>query len=102
MKMGQKWINTGRNISTAFDKNPDVFVSCLVKFDSIRNTMHTVYLHMVALNVVEPLENLDYNIRVEIWNQTKDFAKGSDMDRETMIRLSKALYALEYFLNEKQ
>lgn len=93
----ESWIEIGYKQVAMCNENSPIYISSLVNCIGMRMVMVTVYNSLVLKKKIEKIEDLPLEEKNILWKQTKEFAKDSLSLIET-IRLSKALYALEYLL----
>ena len=67
---------------------------------SIRSVWVGIYYWTVGKKLIQKIESLDPESKKELWNNTKDIC--GPLDKETMIEVSKALYTIEFYLNENE
>lgn len=64
---------------------------------SVRSLWYHVYNGSVYHKVFSPIEELDQNIKLELWEMTLKIAP--QLNKENKIKVSKCLYTIEYYLN---
>lgn len=87
----------GRKQAGLFENNNQVYIDCLVKFDSPRHILTLAYSALVASKQIKPIESLPIEEKNQLWGLTKEFAAGK-MEKDKTLELSKALYTLEFYL----
>ena len=68
---------------------------------SIRSVWVGIYYWTVGMKKIQKIEHLDPDAKKELWKNTKELCE-RPLDKETMIEVSKALYTIEYYLNESE
>ena len=68
---------------------------------SIRSVWVGIYYWSVGMKMIQKIEHLDPETKAELWKNTKELCE-RPLDKETMINVSKALYTIEYYLNENE
>lgn len=64
---------------------------------SLRSMWYGIYGDSVLNKVFIPVENLPIEEKTTLWDYTRQIAP--ELNREDKIKLSKCLYAIEYYLN---
>lgn len=82
-------------------ENPNVYVECLIKFNSVRNLMHFLYVEAVTSKRIQPLEIRPEEDRRYYWEQAKADAAGR-LTRENLIRLSKIFFFIDHLLTRNK
>lgn len=93
-----EWLAIGKKQSDLFMSNNVGYMDLLVTADCPRSIMNTCYNILVRIKKISPIEKLDPSEKINLWESAKEFAKGR-MNNDGLTELSKALIALEYFLN---
>lgn len=91
------FIDLCKKQSELFHKNNQVFIDCLVKFNSVRHTLTAAYESLVGYKKITPVEDIPLSDWDNLLSMTKYYADGR-MDGKGLNELSKALYTLEYYL----
>src|SRR5690242_17227257 len=94
----EMWIELGKKQVDVFTANHEAYLECIVTSAGIRNVMMTVYNMLVGSKMLQKLEDQPYNGKLHVWETAKEIAKDR-MDKEGVIKLSKVLYTIEYYLN---
>lgn len=87
----------GRKQVDLFHLNNQIYIDCLVKFNSPRHILTLCYNKFVRLKKIIPIEQLPEEEKNKLWGQTKWYCDGR-MTKDGVIELAKALYILEYLL----
>jgi hypothetical protein len=80
-----------------FENNNQVYIDCLVKFESPRHILTLAYSALVASKQIKSIESLPIEEKNKLWALTKEFAAGK-LEKNKTLELSKALYTLEFYL----
>lgn len=91
------FIELGRKQSEIFEQNNQVYIDCLIKFDSMRHILITAYVSLIYAKKIIAIEHLPLEEKNQLWGLTKEFASGK-LEKSKTIELSKALYTLEFYL----
>ena|ERR1700749_2645065 len=102
--MRQKTIDTveiilGRKQHELFLSDNLLYMECLIKFDGPRTILNYAYKSLVSHRLADPIESFPIDQKKYLWETAKEFSLGR-LNQEKTIELAKALYTLEYFLNE--
>lgn len=76
-----------------------LYIECLIKFNCSRIILNEAYRYLVCVKAITAIEDLPIDEKEKLWLTTKDFCVGR-LDLKRAIELSKALYTIEYFLNQ--
>jgi hypothetical protein len=95
----QAWIDLGRKQVDVFTQDHETYLECIVKYKGIRDIMMAVYKTLLSIKILQPLEEQPYEGKLHVWETAKEIAKDR-MDKEGVIKLSKILYTIEYYLNK--
>lgn len=92
---------TYTDIARSLSRTPGIKESLKNKF--VANWVFTLaYEQMARKRQIREIESLPQPEKDAIWERAKQVRGELHFSKEDCINLSKALYALEYFLNEKQ
>jgi hypothetical protein len=78
-------------------ENPEVYLSCLVKFGSQRSVIMTAYNALVAAGRMVRIEDQDQERKIEYWQTAKALA-ADKLDPEKTKILARCLYCLDWLL----
>lgn len=95
--LNSTFIEMGRKQAELFHQNNQVYIDCLVKFDSPRHIMLLAYSVLVGSGKLVPVESLPLEDKNQLWILTKEFAAGR-MEKTKSLELAKALYTLEHYM----
>lgn len=91
-------LDLGYKQATLCNNDSFTYINCLVKNEGMRSTIVMVYNVLVSTKRIPKIENLTFDGKTALWEQTKEFAK-DNLNLQETIRLSKCLYALEYLIS---
>lgn len=91
-----QWIELGRKQYAVFENDSLNYINCLVANTSMRTVLNCVYDSLVGRKEMIPIELLNQENKLALWEGAKEFSKGT-LNQQQMIDLSKSLYTLEYF-----
>lgn len=94
----EMWIDLGKKQVDRFTEDHETYLECIVKYKGIRDVMMMVYKILLATNKIQKLEDQPYEGKLHVWETAKEIAKDR-MNKEGIIKLSKILYTIEYYLN---
>lgn len=94
-----EWIQMGCKQMELYDHNPTAYTSLLAKSFPLREIMCRVYVSALKWKLADPLEKLPEAERRRIWDAAKAEA-GGRINNEECIKLAKALYTINCFLNQ--
>jgi hypothetical protein len=83
----------------AFYSNEPGYIECLVTAKSIRKIMTGIYNSRVFTQKIIPIEKLSEEEKIELWEQTKAYAKGR-LNKTELIELAKAVWCLANILDK--
>lgn len=91
------WIIFGAKQMDVFDKDNIAFCNCLVLGNGLRRSMVEVYNAIVRYKLATKIEELPIHQKEKLFIQAKEIAGNNALNKEGMIELCKALYAIECF-----
>lgn len=97
--LNNQWIQLGCRQMELYEQNPTAYTSVLVKCQSLRDLMCAVYDNAIYFKLELPLEQLPEPGRRKIWESAKAEGMGK-INNEECIKLAKALYTINCFLNQ--
>lgn len=97
MTYSERILEIGRKQAAMCNENSVAYINCLVTCEGMRNVMCMVYNVLTYTKSIPKIESIPTEEKHTLWEQTKEFAKDTLSLAET-IRLSKALFALEYLI----
>jgi hypothetical protein len=90
----QTWNESFKNyaidIARIFVHEPEHIINCL-KFDSVCGSLNETYLALVREKEIDPLEILEHNEKLRIW----DLAKTLSNREDKCVLISRSIYLLE-------
>jgi hypothetical protein len=87
----------GKEQAIIFQNDNMAYMETLVKFDSLRHLMATIYHHFIAIKKIPEIESLEEEEKVDLKEFTREIAKGRLSPKEG-VYLAKALFVLNYLL----
>lgn len=97
MSLHDTLIRIGKEQADIFKDNNIVYVECLVKFTSVRHLLCTLYVHLVGINKIFPIENISQEYKEDLKSFTREINKDR-LQSTDAIELAKSLYVLNYLL----
>lgn len=92
----------GRKETLYFEQDNVGYSDQIVWFNSRREIMVWVYSVLKQYKVITPIENLDPDVKNQMWAFVKEICAGRLNNKDKMIEVAKTFYVIEYFLSEKQ
>lgn len=93
--------NIGRKETACFEDYSVLYVESLIGTNLRRRLMVWVYCYLVGRGKAPRIEDLEPDVKQKMWLTAKDICAGKIVDQKKMIEICKALYVIEYFMNEK-
>lgn len=90
-----------RKQAKLFENDNIAYTEALLRLRGCRKMMVWVYCALRNYKMAPAIEELDKVDKEHIWEIVKDLCKGEHREKQKMKEMAMALYALEYFLNEK-
>lgn len=97
--LNDEWIQLGCKQADLYEQNPVAYVSVLVKDGALRNIMARVYVSVLKWKLELPMEQLPEVEKRKLWQAATAEAAGR-INQEECIKLAKALYTINCFLNQ--
>lgn len=97
-KWSEMMIEMGYKHAKLCNEDSVTYINCLIEGAGMRLVMVTVYNSLVSTKRIKKIQDLPIEEKNTLWVQTKEFTDNKLNLQET-INLSKALYAIEYLLN---
>lgn len=92
----------GRDEKDYFEIDNEFYVDSLFRLRSRLTLMCWIYSDLCFAGKIVKIENLEREIKDRMWRNARAICSGREVDQKTLIKICKAFYVIEYFLNEKQ
>lgn len=100
------WIKTclriGREQTGQFENACEAYVTDLIEFNPRRQVMMWIYHDLVKEKLLLPIESYDQQTKNRMWATVRELIAGRTNDKNKMVEIAKAMYLIEYFINENQ
>jgi hypothetical protein len=94
------FIALGYKQAAICEKDPETFITCLVKYGSQRSVMMAVYNTLVASKLLTRIEDLPEEKKRGWWEQAKTDAAGR-LPADKVKVLARCLYVLDWLLQNQ-
>lgn len=85
-----------------FEQDNIGYTNQIIWYKSRRQIVVWVYSTMKVAKVITPIENLEYEVKQQMWGFVNELCAGKDVDKTAKIEIAKTFYVIEYFLKENQ
>lgn len=92
----------GRKEVAYFEEDNLFYLDSIIFSNLRRSIMVWVYNDLVQAKKIDDVGRLDIEVKESMWATVKEICAGKTDDKQKMAEIAKALYVIEYFLNEKQ
>lgn len=96
----QIMLDFGRKQAALFEKDNISYTDSLLILSGSRRMMVWLYGILCNYKYLTPIEQLEKEEKEKMWLTVKDICSGRLEDKDKLVEMCKAFYALEYFLNE--
>jgi len=86
---------------SVFEGNNLGYTEDLIFCNARRHFMVWIYNYLVGSKKAPKIEDLEKEVRTEMWAFVREVCAGKTKDKARMIEIAKVFYVLEYFINEK-
>ena len=90
----------GRKEVQVFEGNNLAYVDNLIFCNCRRHLMVWIYAYLVGCKKTKKIEDLEPEVKKEMWAFEKEICAGKTEDKKRMIEIAKVFYTIEYFINE--
>ena len=91
-----EYLEIGKEHAAFYLKSDTAYITFLNNSPSGLDVIVAVYGHMVGLQMMDRIEDLLQDQKMEIYQEAKEWSK--DQTKETLIKFSKALWALRQLI----
>jgi hypothetical protein len=103
-KQDSPWLQAvwriARKEVAVFEGNNIGYTEDLIKNNARRHMMVWFYAYLVSSKKAPPIEDLDLEVKKEMWAFVKEICAGKTKDSKRMKEIAKVFYLIEYFINE--
>ncbi len=92
----------GRKELWYFEQDNIGYTEQIISLNCRRSIMCWVYSELKRHKKLIPIENLDIDVKKEMWKFVTEICTGKSMDKNRKIEIAKTFYTLEYFLKQKE
>lgn len=92
----------GRKETAYFEQNNIDYTNQIVELNCRRGIMVWVYNELKKHKKITPIENLELDVKKQMWSFIKEICAGKTEDQKRMVEVAKTFYTIEYFLNENR
>jgi len=85
-----------------FEGNNEAYVDNLIYCNCRRHLMVWIYAYLVGCKKAPRIENLDPEVKQQMWGFVKEICAGKTEDKTRMVEISKTFYVIEYFIKESE
>ena len=90
----------GRKETAIFEENSIAYTNDVIVCNCRRHLMIWIYSTLKGKKKIKPIEELDQEVKEQMWAFVKEICAGKTNDRERMVEVAKTFYVIEYFINE--
>lgn len=96
----QIMLDFGRKQAVLFENDNISYTEALLRLTGSRKAMVWLYCVLRNNKYIVPIEDLELDVKQKMWLTVKDICSGRVEDKDKLVEMCKAFYALEYFLNQ--
>lgn len=91
----------GRKETVYFEQDNVGYTEQIISLNCRRSIMCWVYSTLKSARKIVAIENLDKEVKKQMWGFVNEICQGKDVDKKRKIEICKTFYVIEYFINEK-
>jgi hypothetical protein len=92
----------GRKETAYFEQDNVGYTDQLFWYHSRRQVMRWVYSTMVTAKKITPIENLELEVKKQMWGFINELCVGKEVSKDIRIDIARIFYLIEYFINENK
>ncbi len=92
----------GRKETVIFEENNMAYTEDVIVCNCRRHLMVWIYSTLKGRKKIKPIEELDLDVKKQMWGFVKEICAGKTNDKERMVEVAKTFYVIEYFINENK
>ena len=92
----------GRKETEIFENNSEAYTEDVITGNCRRHLMVWIYSILKGRKKIKPIEELDREIKEQMWAFVKEICASKINDKERMAEVAKTFYVIEYFINENK